>query len=86
MLAPEAIFISKKEYLSMSSVTKQIIDMLDMLPESEQQLACEVLKRLVLAWDPDYTKITPVEALRIAQAKKEIEEGETISHNDINWK
>jgi len=70
----------------MSSVTKQIIDMLDMLPESEQQLACEVLKRLVLAWDPDYTKITPVEALRIAQAKKEIEEGETISHNDINWK
>jgi hypothetical protein len=60
--------------------------MMDMLPESEQQLACEVLKRLVLAWDPDFTKITPVEAIQIAQAKKGIEAYETISHNDIDWK
>ena len=70
----------------MSSVTQQIIDMLDMLPENEQQFACEVLKRLVLAWDANYTKITPVEAVQIAQAEKEIELGETINHNDIDWK
>lgn len=69
----------------MTSVTKQIIDMVDMLPENEQELACEVLKRLVLAWDPDYTKITPVEALQIAQAKKEIENGEIINHTEIDW-
>lgn len=70
----------------MTSITQQIIDMIDMLPENEQQLACEVLKRLVLAWDPDFTKITPAEALQIAQAKKEIKAGEIISHDEIQWK
>lgn len=70
----------------MTSLTKQIIDMIDMLPENEQQLACEVLKRLVIAWDPDFKKLTPAEALQLEQAKKEIEAGETIGHNDIDWK
>ena len=70
----------------MTSITKEIIDMIDMLPESEQQLACEVLKRLVLAWDPNFTKITPIEAIQITQAKKEIEDGEIINQKDIDWK
>lgn len=60
----------------MSSVTKQIVEMLDMLPETEQQLACEVLKRLVLAWDPDFTKLTPSESVSLSNALKEIENGE----------
>ena len=50
------------------------------------QYTCEVLKRLVLAWDANYTKITPIEAVQIAQAEKEIESGETVEHNDIEWK
>ena len=62
----------------MTSITKQIIDMLDMLPEQEQQFACEVLKRLVLAWDPDYTKLTPKESSQLAIAVKEIEAGDYI--------
>jgi len=70
----------------MSSVTQQIVDMLDMLPESEQQFACEVLKRLVLAWDPNYIKLTPAEAIRFSQNIHEIESGETIKHCDIAWK
>ena len=69
----------------MSSVTKQIVDMIDMLPESEQKLACEILKRLVQAWDPDYTKLTPVEAERVAKAKSEIENDKLVGHNDIDW-
>lgn len=59
--------------------------MIDMLPEQEQQLACEVLKRLVLAWDHDFSKVTPGEAAQIAKAKKEIRAGKTTSHNDIDW-
>lgn len=70
----------------MTSVTKKIIDMLDMLPEKEQEFACEVLRKLVLAWDPDFSKITPAEALRISEAKKEFEYGETTNHNEIEWK
>ena len=38
----------------MTAIAMDIAKMVDMLPESEQRLAHEVLKRLVLAWDPDF--------------------------------
>jgi hypothetical protein len=69
----------------MSTVSKQIIEMVDMLPQEEQQLAYQFIKRMVLAWDPDFTKITASERKRLIQADKEIANGETVSHNDINW-
>lgn len=59
--------------------------MLDMLPASEQQLAYEMLKRIVLAWDPDFTKLTPMEAEALRQAESEIERGETFSDSEIDW-
>jgi hypothetical protein len=62
----------------LSSITQQIVEMLDMLPEKEQQLACEVLKRLVLAWDPDYAKLTPAEAKRLSSSMKELEAGDFV--------
>jgi len=45
----------------MSPVTKQIVGMIDMLPGQEQRLAFEFIKRMVLAWDSDFTKLTPLE-------------------------
>ena len=41
----------------------------------------ELVKRCVLAWDPDYTKLTPQEARELEEAKN----GEYISANDIDW-
>ena len=62
----------------MNAATKEIVDLMEILPESEQNFA----KKLVLAWDPDFTKLTPTE-------KKELDEAmndpETISHDCINW-
>ena len=55
--------------------------MLEMLPETEQDFALEFVKRLVLAWDPDYTKLTPSELERLEEA----EHGEYININDIDW-
>ena len=69
----------------MSAVSKQIIDMLDMLPESEQELAFEMIKRIVLAWDSNFTKLTPLERERLTQSEKEIANGETVNHSDIDW-
>ncbi len=48
----------------MSTAAQQIIDMLNMLPKQEQEFAYEMLKRIILAWDPDFTKLTPDEAKR----------------------
>ncbi len=55
--------------------------MLDMLPEQEQNLACEMLKRIVLAWDPDFTKVTAEEAKQLEEA----EQSGFISEDNIDW-
>ena len=47
----------------MSSTAINIARMVDMLPESDQLFAQEFIKKLVLAWDPDFTKATPDEMI-----------------------
>ena len=69
----------------MSTATKQAIDLMDLLPESEQNFALEFIKKLVIAWDPDFTKVTPTERAELERAQREIENGETVSHDAINW-
>lgn len=69
----------------MSTATKEVIDLLEILPESEQNFALEFIKKLVIAWDPDFTKVTPSERAEMEAAKREIERGETVSHDAINW-
>ena len=69
----------------MSPIVQQITEMVVMLPEKEQDLAFELIKRLVLAWDPDYTKVTAAEAEALTVANKEFERGEYFRHEDINW-
>ena len=52
-----------------------------MLPEADQNFAFEFIKRLVRAWDPDFTKVTPQEA-------REIEEAEAsgfLDESEIDW-
>jgi hypothetical protein len=66
----------------MSDKTMQIAQMVDMLPEQDQNLAYEIIKKMVLAWDPDFTKLTP-------QERKELEEAENdpefINADEVNW-
>ena len=69
----------------MAPISQQIANMVEMLPETEQGLALELVKRLVLAWDPDFTKVTPSEALELRQAETEFDNGETVDHDAINW-
>lgn len=65
----------------MTKTIEQTVTMLEMLPSQEQDLALELIKRLVLAWDPDYTKLTPEERIRLEAA----ENGEYVNGKDINW-
>lgn len=69
----------------MSTYSNQIVDMINMLPESEQELAFEFIKRMVLAWDSDFTKLTPFEKERLFKAEEEILNGETMNHAEIDW-
>lgn len=69
----------------MSERAKELVNLIDMLPETEQELISEMIKRVILAWDPDFTKLTPQELKRIEQAEADFEHGETVSENEINW-
>lgn len=66
----------------MSNKSQQIAEMIDMLPEQEQEFAYELIKKLVLAWDPNFTKLTPDERKALEQAEAD---PEFISINDIDW-
>lgn len=66
----------------MSDTTREIMEMVDMLPEPDQQLVSELVKKLVLAWDPDFTKLTPAERAELEEA----EAGEHFGADAINWK
>jgi len=55
--------------------------MINMLPADDQRFAYEFVKKLVLAWDPDFTKVTPEEAAQIKAA----EESGFISEDKIAW-
>ena len=65
----------------MTKTIEQTVSMLEMLPAQEQNFALEFVKRLVLAWDPEYTKLTPSERKKLEKA----ENGEYINAKDINW-
>ena len=54
----------------MSDIAMDATRLLEMLPESEEHFAYELIKKLVRAWDPDFTRLTPEEANRLAVAEK----------------
>lgn len=65
----------------MSEKALEAARLMDMLPEADQSFAYEFIKKLVRAWDPDFTKVTPQEA-------REIEEAEAsgfVDESDIDW-
>lgn len=74
-----------KEDSNMTQVVQESVKMLEMLPESEQELANQLIKRIVLAWDPDYTKLTPDEKKRLEEAEQRIDNGDYVRDNEIDW-
>ena len=69
----------------MAPIAQKIADMVEMLPEKDQALAFELVKKLVLAWDPDFTKVTPAEKAEIDKAETELEAGEYVTDQAVNW-
>ncbi len=65
----------------MSETALEVARLMDMLPEADQSFAYEFVKKLVRAWDPDYTKVTPQEAAELAEA----EASGFVDDGEINW-
>ncbi|MDR2168353.1 MAG: hypothetical protein LBE35_10985 [Clostridiales bacterium] len=69
----------------MTATVRGIVDMLEMLPEEEQHFAGQIVKKLVVAWDPDFTKLTMKEAEELRLAREQFAKGEYYCHNEIDW-
>jgi hypothetical protein len=65
----------------MSNIVMKTAELMELLPESDQTLAYELIRKLVLAWDPDFTKLTAAEAAQLRDA----EMGEFVDEEDIDW-
>ena len=64
----------------MSEITAKTIKLLEMLPEDDQLFAFEFIKKLVLAWDPDYTKLTDTEFKTLEESE---EDAYKITHEEL---
>ena len=65
----------------MSNIAMDAARLMDMLPEEDKSFAYEFIKKLVRAWDPDFTKVTPEEAAKIDAAEK----SGFVAEEDIDW-
>lgn len=70
----------------MSNNTKQLISIYELLPTADQSIILELSKKLLLAYDADYTKVLPNEAIAINEALKDFTEGVNIcDDSSIEW-
>ena len=69
----------------MTALEQKTLDIYRLLPEHEQLLAYELIKRLVLAWDSDFTKLTSEERERLEKSDIDLKHGDTVDISDINW-
>ncbi len=69
----------------MNGAVKEAIGLMEILPESEQNFALEFIRRLVLVWDPDFTKVTLTERKELEEAERDMADNGVVSHDAIDW-
>lgn len=69
----------------MSNTMTETISLLGMLPEDDISLVNTMVKKLIKAWDPDFTKLTPSEAEELDSILAEMDAGEYVTDDDIDW-
>lgn len=65
----------------MRKISEEIANLVDILPETDQEFTLEFVKKMVRAWDPDFTKLTKSEAVELSEAEK----SGFVNANDIDW-
>ncbi|MBR1507966.1 MAG: hypothetical protein IJ619_08200 [Eubacterium sp.] len=69
----------------MTNTRAETISLLEMLPEDDISLINIMIKKLIKAWDPDFTKLTPTEATELEKIIAEMDAGEYVTDDDIEW-
>lgn len=69
----------------MSTQVLEATNLMESLPVEDQDLALQMIKKIVLAWDPNFTKVTPAERMRLDKAEEEYKRGEVVEDSDDIW-
>mgnify|MGYP000986281523 FL=1 len=69
----------------MTANEQEMLRLYNFLPDVDKDFALTFMKKLVLAWDPDFTKLTPVERADLDAAREDLLNGKAVSHADIDW-
>lgn len=69
----------------MTANEQEMLRLYNFLPDVDKDFALTFMKKLVLAGDPDFTKLTPVERADLDAAREDLRNGKAVSHADIDW-
>ena len=61
----------------------QTAELLDMLPEEDVSVVKALIKRLIIAWDSDFVKVTPKERERIEKSEEEMKNGDYVTEEEV---
>lgn len=67
----------------MRTLAKKTAQLIDMLPDEELGIVNSLVTRLVKAWDPDFTKVTPEEKRQLDQADAEMANGQYYTEEEV---
>lgn len=58
-------------------------ELLDILPDEDIAKVNALIKKLVIEWDPDFTKVTAKEREVLEKSNSEMEKGDFVSEEDF---
>ena len=67
----------------LKKITIQTAELLDILPDEDISIINALVKKLIMAWDPDFTKVTAEERKLLEDVDAEMKRGEYISEDDV---
>lgn len=67
----------------LKALTLQTAELLDILPDEDISMVNALVKKLVKAWDPDFTKLTPKERELVETSDAEMKNGNFVSEEDF---
>ncbi|SDB14869.1 hypothetical protein [Eubacterium oxidoreducens] len=67
----------------MKTRTMEIAELLDILPDEDVSLVNALIKKLVLAWDRDFVKVTPKEQRILEQSEEEMKNGIFVTEEEM---
>ena len=67
----------------LKATTLQTAELLDILPDEDVSIVNALIKKLIIGWDPEFTKVTARERELLEKSDSEMKNGDYISEEDF---